>query len=276
MISVGEIREELLTLGISEDVINTTKGKSNLMSLLEKAKNKLSENLEEFDFEKLETQTDQAEEKGVDGIPDVSYLSEDWDDYVMKHFLPKELDKGNPNVHGLRRVTEVLLGPIVTSVGTGNTVCNYIVEILWNRDFEGKSGIGDFSRTRRFSGIASATESNTDAPYSEYLEAMAETRAEVRALRKALRIKTPAAEETKNEHITQEEKIEPNNNSISSTQSSFLINNCDRLGIDYVKFVATIDNKKIEELTSDEAASLIKEINMYQQQRKELPEELKK
>ncbi len=276
MISVGEIREELITLGISEDIINTTKGKSNLISLLEKAKNKLSENLEEFDFEKLETQTDQAEEKEVDDIPDVSYLSEDWDDYVMKHFLPKELDKGNPNVHGLRRVTEVLLGPIVTSVGTGDKVCNYIVEILRNRDFEGKSGIGDFSRTRRFSGIASATESNTDAPYSEYLEAMAETRAEVRALRKALRIKTPAAEETKNEHVTQEEKIEPNNNSISSTQSSFLINNCDRLGIDYVKFVATIDNKKIEELSSDEAASLIKEINMYQQQRKELPEELKK
>jgi len=275
MISVGEIREKLINLGVNEDIVNTTKGKGNLVDLLEKVQNKVEENLEEFDFEKLEPQ--QSVEEKTEDIPDVSYLSEEWDDYVFKHFLDKELDEGHPNVHGLRRVTELLLGPIIYSVGVGAQVCNYIVEILWNRDYEGKSGLGDYSQVRKFSGIASANEQNTDHPFSLYLEANAETRAEVRALRKALRIKTIAAEEVKKEHSVKTETTTGfDDENISQTQSSFLTKNCERLGIHLENFVATINNKKMEELTQEEAASLIKELNMYQQQRKELPENLKK
>ena len=38
-----------------------------------------------------------------------------WNDYVMSMFTEKEMYNGNPLVNGLRRVAEVVLGPIVYS-----------------------------------------------------------------------------------------------------------------------------------------------------------------
>ena len=46
-------------------------------------------------------------------IPD--YLSPEWDAYVMEQFAPHELMDGHPNAAGLRRVAELLLGPIIES-----------------------------------------------------------------------------------------------------------------------------------------------------------------
>ena len=43
------------------------------------------------------------------------YLSPEWDAYVMSQFEPNELIDGYPNVAGLRRVAELLLGPILES-----------------------------------------------------------------------------------------------------------------------------------------------------------------
>src|SRR5690606_24178610 len=37
---------------------------------------------------------------------------EKWQDYVLGHFFPDEMENGNPRVEGLRRVASQLVGPI--------------------------------------------------------------------------------------------------------------------------------------------------------------------
>lgn len=278
MVTVRELRKELISLGVDEEVVNTTKGKQNLMDLLSKTKAVPEDELDQLDFTTLE-EPDEAEENEVEDVLEqqaVSYLSDKWDDYVMSHFLDKELDNGHPNVHGLRRVTELLLGPITTSVGTGGLVNNYLVEIQWNRDYEGLPGIGEY-QSRKFSGVASATEDNTDAPFSSYLEATAETRAETRALRKALRLKTIAAEEVKREHSKpkEEETTGFDNVNISATQVSFITNKCNQLGVNLEKFVQTVGKDKLDKVTADEARGLIEDLNRFQTGNTEIPEEMK-
>lgn len=276
MVTVDELRTQLKDLGVDEEVVESTKGKANLVKLLEEINIKTETNLEEFDFEKLNTVEEVVEEEEVEE-KDISYISPEWNDYVLSQFSENELVDGCPNVHGLRRVTEMLLGPVVRSVGTvvNNYTCNYIIMIQWNRDYNGFSGMGDYG-VREFSGVASAHPENTDHPYSMYLEANAETRAEVRALRKALRIQTIAAEEVKREHVKQEQETTGfDDTNISTTQIAFIKNKTKDLKINMELFVQTIGKTGVEGLTKEEAAGLIKDLNKYQTNHEPIPENLK-
>ncbi len=122
----------------------------------------------------------------------VSVTDIEWNDYVMGHFSEKELFDGRPLCAGLRRVAELLLGKIVSSKPTQVfPPSNTGEEIgratgVWEVIFEDMSV---------FSDVADAWEGNTDDTFCVFNTATAATRAEGRALRKALRLKTVAAEE---------------------------------------------------------------------------------
>ena len=114
-----------------------------------------------------------------------------WNDYVMSMFTDKEMYNGNPLVNGLRRVAEVVLGPIVYSGPTQ-------VFPPQRDDHHGRATVVftvEFQNGMRFSEVADCWEGNTDDMFCAYAIATASTRAEGRALRKALRIKAVAAEE---------------------------------------------------------------------------------
>ena len=115
-----------------------------------------------------------------------------WDEYVMGMFDKSELSEGKyPNVAGLRRVAKKVIGEVLKSGTTNLTIgpdnyCAAIYEITFTKSDGSLVTYGDAADS--FSG-------NTNSPFDAYPAAMASTRAEARALRKALGIKAVSAEE---------------------------------------------------------------------------------
>ena len=192
-------------------------------------------------------------------IPD--YLSPEWDAYVMSQFGPSELMDGHPNAAGLRRVAELLLGPILKSgptqvfpsEGNGPTRATvvYSVTFSWKAD----------GTVREYSEVADVWHGNTDALFCGYAVATASTRAEGRALRKALKLKKCSAEElSKNDvaKIVAEETVEK----VSNEQISFIDSKCKKLDINVVAFINSGEKqyRSIYDVTRDTAAKMIKKL----------------
>jgi hypothetical protein len=117
-----------------------------------------------------------------------------WHEFVMMKFDDAEIDaNGYPRVSGLRRVTEELLGDIVVSepfvIADGPDRCaiKHTIEIKFPAE----------EMPRRFSEVADATPANVgnDNKIIHFLLSTASTRAEARALRKALRLRVLSSEE---------------------------------------------------------------------------------
>ena len=120
-----------------------------------------------------------------------SMLSAEWHDYAMTLFHESEMIDGHPLVAGLRRVAEVVLGPIVFSGPTQ-------VFPVQREDHHGRATVVftvEFANGMRYAEVADSWEGNTDDMFCAFAVAIASTRAEARALRKALKIKGVAAEE---------------------------------------------------------------------------------
>src|SRR5690606_27810229 len=105
-------------------------------------------------------------------------------------FEPKELIDGNPNCAALRRVSELVLGDIVSSGpsqvfpatdpnGPGRATVVFEVIFDW----------GNTGNFRTFKEVADCWHGNTDDLFCAHPVATASTRAEGRVLRKALKVK---------------------------------------------------------------------------------------
>tara|TARA_R110002020_G_scaffold276503_3_gene491848 strand:- start:1118 stop:2044 length:927 start_codon:yes stop_codon:yes gene_type:complete len=216
-----------------------------------------------------------------------SIFSDEWNEYVMAHFKPNELIDGNPICAGLRRVAELLLGDIIESgpeqvfpatdnSGPGRATVVFKVVFNWMN--------GDSIRT--FKEVADVWHGNTDDLFCAHPVATASTRAEGRALRKALKLRCLAAEELAKKDIVdivqQAVKKAPtsgeyeSSKSISSQQVQFIDNRCNQLDIDVVKFINIGENtyNSIAEVTKDNAKKMIKVLNTYQNGN-EIPEKVK-
>ena len=125
-----------------------------------------------------------------------SMFSEEWNEYVMAHFKRNELIDGNPICAGLRRVAELLLGDIIESGpeqvfpasdsnGPGRATVVFSITFNWMNT----------GSIRTFKEVADVWHGNTDDLFCAHPVATASTRAEGRALRKALKLRCLAAEE---------------------------------------------------------------------------------
>lgn len=182
------------------------------------------------------------------------YGSDGWDDYVMSQFKEDELIEGAPLCHGLRRVSRNLLGQIVFSGPTnvspatdwdrpGRATVVYQVTFLWND-----------GSTRVFSDVADVWHGNTDDLFCAHPAATASTRAEARALRKALAIRKVSAEELTRKDVasivkgtTQSVKVESAvtgesapTDEISSPQLNLMDVLSKKLDLNTVKFVESL------------------------------------
>ena len=111
-----------------------------------------------------------------------SMLSPEWHDYAMTLFEEDELMNGHPLVTGLRRVSELVLGPMSFSGPTW-------VKPTDRDDHHGRATVIftiEFSSGLRCSEVADSWEGNTDDMFCAFAVAIASTRAEARALRKVL------------------------------------------------------------------------------------------
>lgn len=233
--------------------------------------------------EKVEVEVNQPE------TSEPAITDPDWPDFVMKHFHPRELDQnGFPRVVGLRRVAQLLMGPILSSrvipvqgptfVGSGEdlstrlqpAVMAYEIEVEMRRH-DGWSG--DCYRTT-FSDVADVYFGNTEMEFARYPSAMAATRAEARCLRKLLRLDSVSAEE-----VSLVPAIESSVNGLASntqiTLMSVLGQRCDIDVMEYVN-LGSKQYDRAADIPANTASKVIECLSGYQRNLESIPKRVRR
>lgn len=220
----------------------------------------------DFEFEDSSNDTEATNDQIIPPAP----TDPAWNDYVLSHLALDELQDGKPTVDGLRRLVELLIGDIEASTttikqspspenGWTATAVHHITVLIAG------------SNTHKcYSGAADSNPDNTDHPYNKYPTAIAETRAEARALRKLLRLRTASAEEVSvvagsTGNTAPVAKVE----GISDTQLNVIdmLSNTTRgknVNIESLAISLFPSYNKIRNLTQDEGIELISALNKYQ------------
>lgn len=210
-----------------------------------------------------------------------SILAPEWSDYAMQFFTEKELIDGNPLTAGLRRVAELLVGEIISSkpievtrIETGDpigkTTVVYEVQFLVKKD--------DKEYIKTYADVADVWAGNTDDLFAVHAAATASTKAEGRALRKALKLRVVAAEELCKKDVSQFLSQQANqlDERIKPEQVKYIDINCKKLDIDVVKFINSGEKvyNSIYEVKRDTAAKMIDLINKIKRGEQNLNKDL--
>ena len=218
----------------------------------------------------------------MDDTPQITSL--EWNDYLMSLFEEDELIENRPLSAGLRRVSELVLGRIVSSGpvqvfppkednGIGRAT------VVWKVEFEDGT---------MFSDVADCWEGNTDDTYCAYAVATAATRAEGRALRKALRLRTVAAEELTKKNtasivrgISQSKGMDntqgeyEDSSRMTDNQANFIDVKCRQLNVDGSKFFKEVFKiSTSRKITKQQASNAIEKLNDFQRVSGDIPESI--
>jgi len=202
----------------------------------------------------------------------------EWTDYVLELLSDDEKIQGNPTTDGLRRVFEIALDCVVVEStsevsqspepnnGNRATVVHRLTYVL------NDSKVNESIKTRTINGAADVYWGNCDKIFRNHPVAVAETRAEGRALRRALKLrKVVAAEEIAAEI---EDDIDGHNvGKVTNNQLNFMDVLCKRLNINAIKYLEnqelSIDTDKLDHSAG---VSIIRQLSSYQQDTSNIPE----
>lgn len=205
----------------------------------------------------------------------------EWTDYVLALLSDDEKIKGNPTTDGLRRIFEVALDcTIIDASSTVSqapspenekraTVVHSLTYVL------NDESVSESIKYKSVSGAADVYWGNCDKIYRNHPVAVAETRAEGRALRRALRLRKVVAAEEMAENI----EDNPDHNTvskISNQQINFIDIMSQRLNINVLKFLE-INNLKmanIYDISHDDAVNIIRLLSKHQQNMSEISENI--
>lgn len=267
-----KIIKNLLDMGISKNDLKGLK-KPELLKLQKdmEAVNKLLDDAELTEDEQLETNINLNLEEMQAEDSDMDMTSPEWSNYVLSELLADdELDHGQPKADGLRRVATKLFGVLNshTQIESAPSVENAgratVVVTISYKNPTSPNGV------RVVSGSADVYSGNTDRKFAEHAVATAETRAEARALRRALALKTVTAEELQNADVD-----EAGSSDVRAPES--MINGLKvmsaRVGVDPVKISSLLgyEKEELSDLTKVEALEISKEIGSYQRKEKDVP-----
>jgi hypothetical protein len=206
----------------------------------------------------------------------------EWTDYVLGLLSEDEKIKGNPTTDGLRRVFELALNCRVLSSTTQvvqtpdpnnekrATVVHSITYCLNYGSLDERS-----FNTTSVDGAADVYWGNCDKVYRNHPVAVAETRAEGRALRRALKLrKVLAAEE-----IAEDIEDHPDKDSVSkitNNQINFIDVIAKRLNINITKLLEQngLEFNNIYEMGHEDAVGVIRSLSKYQQSVDDIPNDL--
>lgn len=209
-------------------------------------------------------------------IPSINDL--EWSDYVLGLLSEDEKIGGNPTTDGLRRIFETALSCTVITADTDvvqspspdnekrATVTHRLTYVL------NDESVPKELKIRSVTGAADVYWGNCDKIYRNHPVAVAETRAEGRALRRALRLrKVVAAEE-----LTDTIEDNPDGfsvNKISNNQISFIDQMAKRLNINVVSLLASLNigAHNISEVSHEDAVTMIRELSKHQQNLDNIP-----
>jgi len=236
----------------------------------------------------FEIGSDQEQEKVVVESDTPRYGSKEWNDYILSKFEPSELIDGNPTCAGLRRVAEDVLGDIIVSRptqvfasddanGPGRSTVVFEIIIDWMNS----------GQLRTYADVADVWHGNTDDLFCAHPTATASTRAEGRALRKALKIRCVAAEELARKKdvesiVRQSIQSKPTmgewreEDQISAAQINFIDAKCKQLNVNVMAFINQGEKtyNAITDVTKKTGSKMLAVLNEYQNNSKQIPESI--
>lgn len=207
----------------------------------------------------------------------------EWNDYVLGLLSEDEKIDGNPTTDGLRRIFEIALNctvvestsSVVQTPEPNNekraTVVHTIGYVL---NSEGSSS-PNLNIRKIVSGAADVYWGNCDKIYRNHPVAVAETRAEGRALRRGLKLrKVVAAEEIAS--VIEDNPDGDNANKISDQQINFMDVLSKRSNINTAELLLdlSIDPTNIKNISHDVAVNVIRELSKHQQNIGNIPPKL--
>lgn len=197
----------------------------------------------------------------------------EWTDYVLSLLSDDEKISGNPTTDGLRRIFEIALDCVLTEsnsevVQTPDVNNEKRATVVHSLTFILNEG-GEDSTTkyRSVSGAADVYWGNCDKIYRNHPVAVAETRAEGRALRRALKLrKVVAAEE-----LAKDIEDHPDHDTvtkITNNQLNFMDVLAKRMNINIEKLLdkLAISRENVYNISYSDAVDIIKSLTEYQQQ----------
>ena len=207
----------------------------------------------------------------------------EWNDYVLGLLSDDEKIGANPTTDGLRRIFEIALNctviqstsDVVQSPDPSNekraTVVHTLAYVLNHLDGE----TTELNQHRTVSGAADVYWGNCDKVYRNHPVAVAETRAEGRALRRALKLRKVVAAEELATNI-EDDPTGDSVSRISNNQINFIDVMAKRLNIDTLALVNNLgfDSKNVKNLMHDDAVAIIRELSKHQQNINEIPDSL--
>jgi hypothetical protein len=207
----------------------------------------------------------------------------EWNDYVLGLLSDDEKIDGNPTTDGLRRIFEIALNctvvesisQVVQSPEPNNEKRATVVHTI---GFVLKDEVSDkaFLNVKRIvSGAADVYWGNCDKIYRNHPVAVAETRAEGRALRRGLKLRKVVAAEELSREI--EDNVDGDSaNKISDQQVNFMDVLAKRSNINIVELLLdlSIDATNIKHISHDAAVSVIRELSKHQQNIGDIPPKL--
>lgn len=198
-----------------------------------------------------------------------------WTNYVLSHLADDEMEDGYPKTNGLRRIFEKVMGVTIVSSGpttvfppipnNGNNA-TVIYELYWE-DSEGTAF--------KVTSTADALGQSLSGEFAHHPSAIADTRAEGRALRRAMKLNVLVKEEVDGNTDKKEKKEEEDGpadkNQINSIDILCQPRKCN---LNPQKVVRHLYNKELKDLNQTEARETIKWLNSVQQGVQEKPEDV--
>ena len=193
----------------------------------------------------------------------------EWSEYLLDQLSDSELINGAPSVDGLRRITEKCFGEILesksniieTPTSQNNQRCT-ICHTLTISKYRS-------AQTISVDGCVDVLYHKTPYPFKDHLIATADTRAEGKALRRALKIRVVTAEELQNED---EQEALSSDELVNDQQILALNQLCKRLDVSVVSFVTgEYKVKQINKLRNLEGRLLIGKLSEFQRTPQDIP-----
>lgn len=224
---------------------------------------------------KTETKTETTQDK-------CSIWDIEWTDHVLSLLSEDEKIQGNPTTDGLRRVFEKAMNctiiestsDVVQSPQPSNEKRATVIHSL--SYYINDNSLDDALKIRTVNGAADVYWGNCDKVFRNHPVAVAETRAEGRSLRRALRLrKVLAAEEVV--ESTEDDIGADNVTKITNNQINFIDVIAKRLDIDVLAIIKNlgINQDNVKNILHEDALRVIRELSSYQQKVDDIPENIK-
>jgi len=227
----------------------------------------------------MSTINDMVEEVVEDELKDVQEpnakqcTDPDWAEYVLDQLADHELINGAPTTDGLRRVAEKIFGQILVSdtdvIEVPKEALKGKATVKHTMVFDRIDGRGQL----RVSACVDALGSSLPAPFNKHIVATACTRAEGKALRRALKIRVTTAEEL----VATDDPDEDNSGEPINDQQVLAINQmCKRNNLNVVGVVKDTAKsaKTIKDVKNVEGRFILTKLSEYQRSKSTLDKSL--